>query len=225
MIWKHEQTKPELFSKFMKRYLSIISEYVADVIHIKGNENIVADCPSRPTNTVIVNIFDLPEIAKQQQDDVEIRDYKEKLQSYPLSDLQLYCDTSTFHPRPFMPKDALKPIFDVFHCLSQPRYSATLKLSRATSGWGWINKYAVGQRNAWVVRKTKSTVTPKLQVHHLTFCQVVLKWYIWILLDHCLRQHLEMKPTQANSDISLHVLTEPLVGLKRQQWLILPLQL
>ena len=40
-----------LKSEILKWYLSIISEYVVDVIHIKGNENIVADCLSRPTNS------------------------------------------------------------------------------------------------------------------------------------------------------------------------------
>ena len=129
-----------LKSEIQKRNLSIISEYVADVIHIKSNENIVADCLSRPTNTVMVDIFDLPEIAKQQQDDVEIEDYKEKLQSYPLGDLQLYCDTSTFHPRPFVPKDARKPIFDTFHGLSHPGYSATLKLIKSRYFWPGMNK-------------------------------------------------------------------------------------
>ena len=126
-----EQTS--LKSEIQKRYLSINSEYVADVILIKGDENIVADCLSRPTNTIMVDIFDLPEIAKQQQDDIEIKDYKEKLQSYPLGDLQLYCDTSTFHPRSL---DTRKPIFDTFHGLSHLGYSATLKLSRAISGQG-----------------------------------------------------------------------------------------
>ena len=129
-----------LKSEIQKRNLSIISEYVADVIHIKDNENIVADCLSRPTNTVMVDIFDLPEIAKQQQNDVEIEDYKEKLQSYPLGDLQLYCDTSTLHPRPFEPKDARKTIFDTFHGLSHPGYSATLKLIKSRYFWLGMDK-------------------------------------------------------------------------------------
>ena len=101
------------------------------MIHIKGYGNIVADCLSRPTNTVLVDI------AKQQQDDVEIEDYKEKLQFYPLGDLQLYCDTSTFHPRPL---DARKPIFDTFHGLSHPGYSATLKLIKLHYFWPGMDK-------------------------------------------------------------------------------------
>ena len=112
------QKQTSLKSEIQKRYLSIIFD-LADAIHIKGNENIVADSLSRLTNTVMVDIFYLPEIAKQQQDDVKINDYKEKLQSYPLGDLHLY-DSSTFHPRPFVPKDARKPIFDTVHGLSHP---------------------------------------------------------------------------------------------------------
>ena len=83
---------------------------------------------------VMVDIFDLPKIGKQQKNDVEINGYQVKLLSYPLGDLQLYCDTSTFYPRPFVPKDARKPIFDTFHGLSNPRCNATLKLIHATSG-------------------------------------------------------------------------------------------
>ena len=86
---------------------------------MKGNENIVADCLSRPTNTVMVDIFELLEIAKQQQDNVEIKVYKEKLQSYPLVDLQLYCDISTFNflclrmpVNPFLTRFMVYPTLD-----------------------------------------------------------------------------------------------------------------
>ena len=115
----------------------------------------------------MVDIFDLLEIAKQQQNDVEIKDYKEKPQSYPLDDLQLYCYTSTFHPRPFVPKDARKPIFDTFHGLSHPGYSATLKLFKSRHFWSGMNK----QIRTWtkeclscqenkVHRHTKAPITP-----------------------------------------------------------------
>ena len=84
----------------------------------------------------MINVFDLPSIAKQQQDDVEINDYKEKLQSYyPLGNFQLYCDTSTFHPKPFVPKNLRKSIFDTFHGLSHTGCSATLKLFNSHYFW------------------------------------------------------------------------------------------
>ena len=159
----------------------------------------------------MVDIFDFPEIAKEQQDDVEINDYKEKLQSYPLGDLQLYCDTSNFHPRPFVPKDARKPIFDTFHGLSHP----TLNLIKSRYFWPGMNK----QIHTWTKEclicqenkvhcHTKATITPfnlpsgRFETVHMDIVGP-------------LPPETEMKPTQAKSDISLHVLTEPLVGLKQ----------
>ena len=47
-----------------QRQLSVISEYVTSIEYICGNNNIVADCLSRPSvNSISVDAFDLHEIA------------------------------------------------------------------------------------------------------------------------------------------------------------------
>ena len=44
-------------------HLSIISEYVRDISHISGRDNVVADCLSRHALAVLIDTCDLPEVA------------------------------------------------------------------------------------------------------------------------------------------------------------------
>ena len=54
-----------------QRHLAILTEYLSDAEHIKGNYNVVADCLSRPALAVKIDLCDLPEIARAQADDSE----------------------------------------------------------------------------------------------------------------------------------------------------------
>ena len=58
-----------------QRHLSLISEYVADILYIRGCENIVADCLSRPAHAVTTDVYDLPALALQQETDDETESY------------------------------------------------------------------------------------------------------------------------------------------------------
>ena len=62
-----------------QRQLSFISEYVSSVEYIRGDNNIVADCLSRPSFAVSVDVFDLPGIALAQEEDKELGTYRERL--------------------------------------------------------------------------------------------------------------------------------------------------
>ena len=98
-------------SERQQRQLSFISEYIKTVAYIKGNNNIVADCLSRPVNAMSADIYDLPAIAQAQTEDAEIINYKDKLTEFNLTpDLPILCDTSTPNPRPFLPVQTRLPV-------------------------------------------------------------------------------------------------------------------
>ena len=67
-----------------QRHLSCISEYISDMVYIRGRENVVADCLSRPVNAINIDAADLPAIARAQQIGEEIQNYSENLKDFPI---------------------------------------------------------------------------------------------------------------------------------------------
>ena len=119
-----------------QRHWSVILEYVADVAYLRGVENVVADCLSRPIQAITADPLDLSAIAEKQGEDQEVIDYLDRLKLYPQPDGKtLLCDTSTPNPRPFLPVVCRRPIFDKFHNLSHPGVKATLKLLTQRYFW------------------------------------------------------------------------------------------
>ena len=129
-----------LKSDKQQRYMSLIAEYVSDVLYIRGRENIVADCLSRPTNAITVDLFDLPAIAREQKEDEEIKSYRDRLRKLPLGEEQIFCDVSTPVPRPFVPVNSRKVIFETFHNISHPGTNASLKLIKSRYFWPNMDK-------------------------------------------------------------------------------------
>ena len=125
-----------------QRHLSLLTEYIADISHIKGSQNIVADCLSRPANAVTLDVCDLPEIANAQVSDEEIKLYEDRLKSFKLlsDDKPILCDTSTPYPRPFVPASLRKAIFDSLHCLSHPGINSSQKVIKARYFWPGMDR-------------------------------------------------------------------------------------
>lgn len=125
-----------------QRYFSFLTEYVSDMSYIKGSQNIVADCLSRPANAVTIDICDLPEIANCQVADDETKLYADRLKAFKImsDDKQILCDTSTPYPRPFVPVSLRKAIFDSLHCLSHPGTIPTLKMIKARYFWPGMDR-------------------------------------------------------------------------------------
>ena len=143
-----------------QRYLSTIAEYISDIIYIKGQDNIVADCLSRAVNAVHVDAADLPSIAKMQIDDNEIKDYIENLKEFTLyKDVKLLCDISTYHPRPFIPQQIRKEIFAHLHNLSHPGVKASLRLIKSRHfGLRWIRTSKYGHEKVRLANKPKKFI-------------------------------------------------------------------
>ncbi|PAA55116.1 hypothetical protein BOX15_Mlig009056g3 [Macrostomum lignano] len=133
-----------------QRYLSIISEYVTDVVYIRGSDNIVADALSRlsesggsPTQTVaaaeetsLEEPVDLPAIAAEQK----------RIGMQPSNNCRFYefdgkqallCDTSSHYPRPVVPDSLQQPLIRQFHQLGH--YGVRKTASLLTTRYFWPN--------------------------------------------------------------------------------------
>ena len=166
-----------LISKFRKittpnsdkqaRYLSFISEYVNDVVHIRGQENVVADCLSRPSCAVMIDVFDLPAIAHEQEEDDECKSFEHRLKAVKIGDKQLWCDSSTAYPRPFVPQNSRKAIFMSLHNISHPGVKVTQRMISSRYFWPnitkdvkiWCHECLECQKNK-ISRHTKVQITP-----------------------------------------------------------------
>lgn len=147
-----------------QRYWTIITEYITGVHYISGGDNVVADCLSRNVNAVRIEAYDLPSIAEQQGKDEEIATYKDRLKEYPLDkNTTILCDTTTAHPRPFVPNVYRRAIFDQFHSLIHPGTKATLRILKSRYFWpdmdrqirNWV-KTCISCQTAKINRHTKS---------------------------------------------------------------------
>ena len=150
-----------------QRHLCIISEYIKDVFHISGKENIVADCLSRPALAVRIDTCDLPEIASEQCNDNEINDYKDKLKVYKLNpNYSIYCDVSTSFPRPFVPLTLRKSVFESLHNISHPGIDKSAKLIKSRFYWPNMDRHirewcrdCIACQQSKVHKHTHSTVS------------------------------------------------------------------
>ena len=124
-----------------QRHLTIVSEYVSVVEYIKGSDNIVADTLSRSVNTISLDFPDLEQVAAAQEQDTEIESYKDRLRDFPLpSGRKIVCDDSLCHPRPFLPLECRKRVFDHLHGLSHPGIAASYRMISSRYFWPNMNK-------------------------------------------------------------------------------------
>ncbi|KAK3703111.1 hypothetical protein RRG08_002969 [Elysia crispata] len=126
----------ELWSARQQRHLSAISEFSTDIAHVSGKNNIVADClsRSRTTNAVSLGIYYIA-MARAQAASIDVQAYKTAFTCLEIINTrlnergpELVCDVSTGRPRPIVPPDFRRTVFDVFHNLSHPGVKATVKM-------------------------------------------------------------------------------------------------
>ncbi|UYV80483.1 hypothetical protein LAZ67_19000293 [Cordylochernes scorpioides] len=116
-----------------ERHLNYLSQFSMDIRYVKGSENIVADTLSRieieTFNHTKVNL-DLNAFPEIQEKDKELKtliDNSNSSQTIKLIKQQvsfcnklIYCDISTGNPRPFVPENFRRQIFNSLHNLSHP---------------------------------------------------------------------------------------------------------
>ncbi|UYV80651.1 hypothetical protein LAZ67_19001240 [Cordylochernes scorpioides] len=136
-----------------ERHLNYLSQFSMDIRYVKGSENIVADTLSRieieTFNHTKVNL-DLNAFPEIQEKDKELKTLIDnsnssqtiKLikQQVPFCNKLIYCDISTGNPRPFVPENFRRQIFNSLHNLSHPGIRATGKLITQKYFWPKMNQ-------------------------------------------------------------------------------------
>lgn len=132
------------------RHLDFISQFTTDIRHVKGNLNPVADALSRiEVNAVQRPLgLDFQAMAAAQRTDPDLLRLQTVASSslrlrempLPVSPVPLLCDISTGVPRPVVPSEFRRPVFDALHSLSHPGVRATQRLVTSRYVWPGVNK-------------------------------------------------------------------------------------
>ncbi|GFX98051.1 retrovirus-related Pol polyprotein from transposon 412 [Trichonephila clavipes] len=140
---------PDKCSPRQWRHLDFISQFSTDVRHINGTRNAVADVLSRIEVNQISNSFlDFEALSKAQLEDNELQSFQNDEKSSlvfkrvlsPVSATELICDTSTGSPRPFVPHNFRRTIFEHFHNLAHPSVAASFQLIASRYVWPNMRK-------------------------------------------------------------------------------------
>ena len=129
------------------RHLEYISQYSTDIRYVAGADNAVADALSRAAIEEIRLGVDYNKMEELQQQDPETTAYKTtvtglKWEEIDVNDGQrkLQCDVSTGSPRPLVPAEMRKEVFDLVHGLSNPGTSAMVRIMTSKFFWHGIAK-------------------------------------------------------------------------------------
>ena len=129
------------------RHLDFVSQFTADIRHVSGVLNPVADALSRINLTLTsAPQINLHEMAAAQTMDVDLQRLVSspslRVQPVPLpnSEGTILCATATGEPRPLVPTSFRRPVFDALHSLSHPGIRATVKLITQRFVWPSVNK-------------------------------------------------------------------------------------
>ena len=132
-------------SPIQKRYLSFISQFSTNIVHLAGLENVVADALSRPNCDAVGKEDFISFLVEAQKIDEEIKQLKNhpqssfKLEQIRFPDFLLFCETSQGRHRPFVPQPLRERIFNALHGLSHPGVKATRKLVAQRYFWPSMN--------------------------------------------------------------------------------------
>lgn len=130
-------SKPDRHSPRQVRQLDFISQFTMDIRHIAGRGNPLADALSRlETNAVHLDytppVVDFEAMAKARPSDRELQALQSSTNTIkfakvamPMCKDTLWCDISTGTPRPFVPQQFRRTVFESLHQLSHPAVRAT----------------------------------------------------------------------------------------------------
>ena len=130
--------------------LDYISQFITDIRHISGTRNTVADALSRiEANTIPTPLTQLiVDIAEAQKYDPKVKQlldssstaFSQKPTSIPGTGVKINCDFSTSAPRPFVPVQLRKSVFNSIHNLAHPGIRGTRKMVKERYIWPNIDK-------------------------------------------------------------------------------------
>ena len=168
------------WSAQQQRHLSYMAEFTNNIIHLPGDQNIVADALSRPVAPLLSPDPLMPPIppmpptplhshkdfpsyqrfASLQNDCPSVRwmisSPSLKVVQIPIQDVSLLCDVSTGSPRPLVPESLHYEVFLSLHQISHPGIRGTRRLmSTRFVGHLWPRISVHGPDHVSFVRKTK----------------------------------------------------------------------
>ena len=138
------QSSSDRRSPRQSRQLAFISEFTNDIRYIEGQANQVADALSRNVHVLEQSPIDFEALVVAQQGDDELQhlrtsDTSLRLEQVPIlnSNHTLLCDVSQGRPRPLIPHNLRRDIFNSLHALSHPGVKASRHL--VCSRYVWPN--------------------------------------------------------------------------------------
>ena len=129
------------------RHLDFIAQFTSDIRYIQGTANTAANALSRVEVDALhtaPSTIDFKAMAEAQQTDPSQDGATQSLTlsriPLPACDVTLLCDTSTGTPRPLVPAQFRRQVFDTLHSLSHPGVRATQRLISYRYVWPGMNK-------------------------------------------------------------------------------------
>ncbi len=167
-------SQADKYSPRQARHLNFISQFATDIRHVKGDLNPAADALSRVEINALHGdhqppVVDFKKMAAAQRNDPELLRSQTSPSSsltlkevpLPMSSDPLICDVSTGVPRPFVPEQFRRAVFDSLHSLSHPGVRAKQRLITSRYVWPGINthirNWAQACQRSKVQRHTVST--------------------------------------------------------------------
>ena len=153
------------------RQLSYISQFCTDIRFIEGTKNIIADTFSR-IDDISINELSIGDFAKAQETDEELKNLLNtntsslKIHKVKFGDTNLFCDTSTLKPRPYVPIKFRPIICEQLHGLAHLGKKASSRLIKERYVWPHMNKFIFN-----FVQNCKQCQQSKIQRHEKTALQ------------------------------------------------------
>lgn len=162
-----------LYTPRERRQKAIIAEYTSDIRFITGKENTVADALSWIGLNNVKNsqpIINFRELATAQRLDQELLHLRSSSTALVLQDIKipkcdktLVCDTSIGRPRPYVPAQFRRAVFDALHSLSHLGTRALQRLVSARYVWPRMKFYI-----AYFTRTFQHCQRAKIDRHTVT---------------------------------------------------------
>lgn len=126
------------------RQLDFILQFNTKLVHVKGEENTVADALSRIATVSMPSTLNAETIATAQSQDEEMQHVMDnsslRLQPLSIDGVHILCDTSHDVVRPYLPSTLRRTAFEVLHNLAHPSVKATVRLVSSKFVWPGMRK-------------------------------------------------------------------------------------
>ena len=137
---KRDKCSPRQFN-----HLDFVSQFTTNIRHIPGQDNVVADALSRVETISAPVAHDALAAAQKGDEELQtllVSDTALQLDKVliPGTTVELYCDTSSGKPRPYVPLPLRRQVFQSLHSLSHPGIKATAKLVSQRFVWPAMQK-------------------------------------------------------------------------------------